>query len=297
MLVGFKCPQHGEEPGRENKFDYCIHECSNPCVAPHVLASLLDDPEWRLRDERRVSVTWLTGGCKRKTLLERVLPFYAEPNDRLALFRGKLIHSLVEDCAEAVEGVSDKWIIEAKMELPMVTASGEWMLVGKLDAGDIPRKTLYDIKTFQDYAIMKMVTGTVGGTWSEHYQDQYVLQLNIYRYMAREVLEKIFERLRLQMIGFGQFVITGADEQIVTIKKGFKQTKDPYTIPDIPILPDEVVTGWIEEEGEQWIQILYEGRKAPIRDIGWEWLCKYCQFYQTKHCPDPEAEAKTEVEE
>lgn len=303
MLVGFYCPSHGEEPGRQNEISYCLNECSNPCVAPNVLAALLDDPDWKPRNEDyRISVTMLTGGCKRKTLLERTLPYYALPNDRLALFRGKLIHGVVEDSTEALhsftkgEDGSSRFFIEEKMELPVTTQSGTWTLVGKLDMADLIRGTIYDHKTLQEYAIMKMVTGANSGTWSPYYSDQYVLQTNIYRYMAKHRWPNIeFNRLRLQIIGFGQLVTTGTTNHEVKIRKGYKNTNDAYDIPDIPLLDDDIITGIIEREGEEWFKILYAGAQAPVRDTDWQWLCKYCQFFGGKHCPDPDKEAGTSV--
>jgi hypothetical protein len=54
------------------------------------------------------------------------------------------------------------------------------------------------------------------------------------------------------------------------------------------------VDHWINIEGDEWYNILYESKKAPVRDGEWAWLCKVCPFYGTKYCPNPEKESKGE---
>jgi hypothetical protein len=240
---------------------------------------------------KRISVTMLTGGCKRKTLLERTLPYYLEPNQVLPAFRGSLIHAMVEIARRTMEAKYG-WLIELHMELPVKTKSDEWLLTGTLDAWEELRLTIGDIKTLQEYAVMKMVTATNKATWSDHYPDYYVLQLNFYRYMAEKLHNFIARRLRLQLIGFGQFITTGVDKQVVGLKKGYKWTRDEYDMPDIPILSDKLIESIIQEEGDLWYRILFEGASAPVCNKDYSWLCKSCQFKGTRWCPDPDKERK-----
>jgi hypothetical protein len=245
---------------------------------------------------KRISVTMLTGSCKRKTLLERTLPYYLEPNQVLPTVRGSLIHSMVETAKDHIEKYIGKtyWQFELHMKLPVTTAAGEWELAGTLDAWEELRQTIHDIKTLQEYAVFKMVTGGNEATWSDHIPDYYVLQLNFYRYMAEKLYKYVVKRLRMQLIGFGQFITTGHDRQIVGLKKGFKWTRDEYDVPDVPILPDKVIEGIIQEEGDLWYRILFEGAKAAVCSKDYSWLCKSCQFKGTRWCPDPDKERKDE---
>jgi hypothetical protein len=236
-----------------------------------------------------ISVTMLTGGCKRKTLLERTLSFYLEPNQVLPTFRGSLIHAMVEAGRKIME-LKYQWQLEQQMAWPVTTAAGEWALTGTLDAWDKLRQSIEDIKTLQEYAVMKMVTATNKATWSDHYPDYYVLQLNFYKYMAEHLYNYVVKRLRLQLIGFGQFITTGIDKQVVGLKKGYKWTKDEYDMPDIPILPDKLIESIIQEEGDLWYRILFEGASAPVCSKDYSWLCKACQFKGTRWCPDPDKE-------
>lgn len=288
-LVGFTCPSHGESPGRDNAIDYCLTQCKSVCAAPHVLAGMMQDEEADYHKDRRISVTMLTGGCKRRTLIERMAPFYALPKSRLPTYRGRLIHSLVEDTRPVMEKLG--WMIEMHMELPVTTKSGQWKLTATLDALD-PTMVLYDIKTFQDYALTKMVTGANKGTWSDHIPDQYVKQMNLYRYLLHVLHGVAVSKMRIQIMTFGDLVLTGTSP-VVGIRKGYKWTQEQYEIPDVPMVEDDLVQHWINHEGDMWYRIMYEGEKAPIRDTEWEWLCKYCQFKGTQWCPDPDAEAGT----
>jgi len=293
MLAGYICPKHGEEPERKNEVDYCVTQCKNPCVAPHILASMIQDDEEGLREVKTISVTMLTGGCKRKTLLERTLPYHAEPDRVLPTFRGRLVHAIISNDSESFIKRYDQWLIEHHMSLPVQTKSGEWTLVGTLDAYDGYRATLYDAKTLQDYAIKKMVTGGNAGEYSDHIPDQYTQQLNLYRRMGERLDQFEVERMRLQVISFRQLITTGTKPE-VSVQKGWKWDKSEYDLPDVPILDNDLVDHWINTEGDEWYNILYEGKMAPVRDGEWAWLCKVCPFYGTKHCPNPEKESKGE---
>jgi hypothetical protein len=242
---------------------------------------------------KRISVTMLTGGCKRQGLLSRNVPFYLTPQRAMPLYRGALVHNIAEEIKDEIKKYG--WEIELHMELPCSTKSGNWTLTGTLDALDRPRKTLIDVKTLQDYAIKLMVTGKNHSEWSDHIPEQYIKQLNIYRYMLKELDIAEVERLRLQVFAFKDFIFTG-NKQIVALQKGFKYTKEEYDIPDVPILPDEVVKQWIDTEGDEWFRIMYKGAYAPVVDKSWSWLCKICQFNGTQHCPNPEEERDGNLE-
>ncbi len=237
-------------------------------------------------------ITMLTGGCKRQTVLERTLPYYLIPHQKIPTVRGTLIHAIIEKGSQHLK--DEGWLLEHHMELPVTTKSGSWTLTGTMDIGDIPRATITDVKTLQEYAIMKLVTGKNDGEYSDHIPDYYVKQANIYRYMAKVTGAIDAEHLRLQIISFGDLILTGTSP-IVGLRKGWKWTKEQYDIPDIPILPDSLIEHWIETEGDDWYRILYENEPAPVVDNDFAWLCKNCVFYKTEHCPDPDKERAGDV--
>lgn len=291
-LKGFKCPSWGEEPGRNNKISYCINKCSMPCVAPNVLSAILKSDKDNPHKGKTISTTMLCGGCKRKTFLERNVDYYVEPDKRLPSFRGTMVHALVEE--GATKEVKKVWKLETSMALPVTTASGDWILTGTLDVYDPKRKTIFDIKTLQDYAVDKLVKGKEGGTWSEHIPDQYVKQLNIYRYMAHKLGLFEVNELRLQIIGFGRMILTGT-QVTMKVRKSGEYVEEVYDVPNVPILDDKLIRSWIDREGDEWYRILYGDDFAPVCDEDWAWLCKYCQFNGTEHCPDPDNERKQDL--
>lgn len=293
MLKGFICPDSGEKPGRKNELDYCLNKCKKPCVAPHVLSALYEAEVSNPHKDKIISVTMLTGGCKRKTMLERNIDYYTVPDRKLPTFRGGLIHSLVQGAA-ANTLLEKDWLIEKKMTLPVSTASGDWVLSGTLDGYHKRLHTLWDIKTLRQYAVEKLVMGKEGGQWSEHIPDQYVLQPNIYAYMGRKL--KLFKakRLRLQIIDFGQLIATGG-KATIRVRKGKFWEEQEFDIPDIPILSDEVIESYINSEGDEWYRILYEENPAPVCSEEDSWLCKVCVFNGTRYCPSPKEERKLNV--
>jgi len=163
-------------------------------------------------------------------------------------------------------------------------------LSGTLDFYEAARKTIYDLKTLQDYAVTKMVMGKEEGTWSPNIPDSYVKQLNLYRYMAHQLKKFRVDRLRLQVIGFGRLFLTGT-----TVKYGAKKDLQTYTIPDVPILKNAVIEDWIHTEGDLWYRILFKNENAPVRDETYKWLCYSCPFYKSEFCPNPEEEARQQT--
>ena len=289
-LKGWICPAHGEEEGRTNEFDYCVTQCSKPCVAAPVLQALKQVEQEDTHVGKRISVTMLTAGCKRKTLLERNVSYYLDPSWRIPTFRGTLIHSIIEKAAKELTRLPEfPWEIELSMALPVETESGKWILNGMLDAFDPRTLTIYDLKTLQEYAIFKMVTGGNPGMWSSHIPEYYVKQLNLYRLMAKTL--ELFEakHLRLQIVTFGDLVLTGTTRNH-RFKKGFKWVEEEYELPDVPILDDDTVRHWITTEGDEWFRILYLNEPAPVCSHENSWLCKKCPFFETEHCPNPDEE-------
>lgn len=292
MLKGFICPSHGEEPGRENKLSYCLNKCKSKCTAPPILAAMSKQEKENPHKGKIISVTMLTGGCKRQTFLSRTKDYYKEPSDQLPLFRGTLIHELVE-AGGTPQVKKAGYLLEHHMEIDFTTESGTWTLSGTLDILDTKEETLYDVKTLQEYAVGVLVKGKQNGRWSKHVSDSYVLQANIYRYMAKKLGIADVKRLRLQIIGFGKLIITGSFTTMIEFKKNVGRTETQYDIPDIPILADELLEHIIKTEGEEWYKILYSKETSPpVCSEEWSWLCKKCYFKGTKHCPDPDSERK-----
>lgn len=273
----------------DNKISYCVAKCKAPCTAPNVLSAILNEENQNPHKGKIISVTQITGGCKRKTFLERTQDFYIEPDKKLPTFRGTLIHSLIEK-GNTKEIKKAKWLVEHHMELPVTTKSGSWVLSATLDAFDTKRKTLFDVKTLQEYAVEKLVTGNEEGTWSEHISDSYVKQANLYRYIGKKLELFDAKRLRLQIIGFGRMILTGTTVKLKT--RASKWKEESYEVPDIPILSDELIESWIDNEGDEWYRILYGNEPAPVCNDDWSWLCKLCVFNGTSHCPDPDAERR-----
>ena len=286
-LIGWTCPPHGEESGRDNEFDYCKNKCSQHCVTVPVLEAIRHLEEQNYHVGKNISVTMLTGGCLRQTVLERTQPYYIVPHKKIPTVRGTLIDSIIE--AGSQHRTDEGWLLEEHMELPVTTKSGSWTLTGTMDIGDVQRKIITDVKTLQEYALQKLVTGTNDGEYSDHIPDYYTRQANLYRYMGKKLELIDAEHLKLQIISFGNLILTGTKPEL-GFRKGYKWTKENYDIPDIPILPDSLVEHRIETRGDEWYRILFKNEKTPVVDSDFAWLCKGCVFYKTEHCPDPDKE-------
>ena len=293
MLKGFVCPPiSGEEPGRKNELKYCVSGCKAPCTSGIVLSAIVKHTNDNPHTGQRISATMICGGCSRKSLLERTVDYYIEPSQGLPTLRGSLLHAVIEQGKS--KELSKNYLIEQHMELPVTTKSGSWTLSATIDLFDKKRKTLYDTKTLQTYSVEKLVKGQNKGTWSDHISDQYVKQLNIYRYVGEKT--KLFKakKLRLQIIDFGRLILTGTTVGLKT--QATKWKEELYEVPNVPILPDSLVEEWINTQGDKWYRILFMNEPAPVYDDGYDWLCKSCQFYQGQHCVDPHREKELEKE-
>ncbi len=281
-----------KSPDGKNELKYCLSGCKAPCTSGGVLSAIMKHTNDNPHKGKRISATMLVGGCSRKSLLERTEDYYIEPSQGLPTLRGSLLHALVEQGKS--KELEKNYLIEQHMELPVTTKSGSWSLSATLDLYDKKRKTLYDTKTLQSYAVEKLVRGENNGTWSAHISDQYVKQLNIYRYIGKKL--KLFnaKKLRLQIIDFGRLILTGTTVNLKSQATRWKE--ESYEVPDVPILPDNLVEEWVNTKGDLWYQILYQGKPAPVYDDGYDWLCRSCPFFQSQHCVDPHKEKELEKE-
>jgi hypothetical protein len=168
-LVGFKCPANGEEPGRDNAYDYCIGSCSKRCMPKSVLCAIRNDHVRSTHTGDMLSPSALKG-CARKTVLERTEDYTEEPPKLYYAVRGALIHGFLEK--NDAKGV----VTEQRVYKKVTLSDGRELVVsGQIDDYDSEEALITDFKTNSDK-----------GTWflfNEGAKPEHIQQTNIYRWL------------------------------------------------------------------------------------------------------------------
>jgi hypothetical protein len=172
--------------------------------------------------------------------------------------------------------------------------------VGTLEA------ILWDLKTMADYAIMNFITGDKSATHHPNVKDPYILQANVYKYLAersappavlqeRGVKRIKFVESNIQAFGMSHFPRTGSSYRY---KKHWKHELTDWDIPTIEFWEDAAIEKYIGENGLPIYESLIEGKTRgtiiPPEGKGPEhsWMCRFCAFYESDICPNPTAEWK-----
>lgn len=324
-LVGYVCPLGGEEPGRQNPVQYCLTACQQPCVTPPLLAAMWKADSENYHRGDYISASMLAGsGCTRQVFLERYHPFYDLPTKRYWPFRGTHAHAIVESAADILAPYG--WLQEIRMATqldfvdepaPLFSDTGEFtgrysdtehlqvVVRGTCDAYNPVTRTLVDCKSMADKKVEMMIKGSSPGTWSNHLQDSWVAQLNIYRYLIAHtpVPDQVHaaflahgldalpgptfpapDKLYIQGIAMMHHPVSGS-------RLAFKEPRRGTTIYDIdhvPVWSLEEIEDFIRPRALEWYRALVLKELPPVVDATKAWLCKSCAFYNTQCFPERE---------
>lgn len=114
-LLGYVCPAGGEAPGRQTPVAHCLNGCTNPCVAPPLLAAMYKSDTENYHQGDYISASMIAGeGCARQIQWERFEPFYDLPRKRYWPFRGTVIHRICEGAGDLLEQYG--WLQEVRMQ-------------------------------------------------------------------------------------------------------------------------------------------------------------------------------------
>lgn len=314
MLVGYRCPPGGEEPGRNNSIDYCLGRCKKPCIAPPLLAAMYKaDTGNYHNDHTYLSASMLAGSnCPRQTLWERTEDFYDLPRKRYWPFRGTHAHTICEGAGEllAKYGWLQEIRAEAEFKYPDKAApifeDGEWTgsfhkdehliikVKGTADAYNPYTKQLADMKSMADTKATMVITGSKGGTFSKNLADDHVWQFNIYRLLLSRT--KIPQQVKDQFAEFGlpplkskcypapsELIMQGIGMMDIPrsgatypVSKYGKTTL--YEIDPVPVLLLTEIDTFVRERAFFWFRHMVMGVPAPVVPKSKAWLCKNCAF-------------------
>jgi hypothetical protein len=203
-LAGFKCPTNGEQPGRNNTFDYCLTACSKRCMPKAIMVKLRDQNVHNVHRGNMITPSALKG-CTRKLVLERTEDYWERPENLYYAVRGSLIHGFLEE-----PGLPEV-ITEARLFKQVKTAQGIVNFSGQIDYYEgAPEFAIEDYKTLSDK-----------GTWflfNEGAKPEHVLQTNVYRWLCNggrlggvdgQVVNWPVERITINYLFMNRVVTTG----------------------------------------------------------------------------------------
>jgi hypothetical protein len=316
MLIGYRCPAGGEQPGRNNSIDYCLGTCKNPCVSPPLLAAMFKaDTGNYHNDSSYISASMLAGtNCPRQTLWERTEDFYDLPRKRYWPFRGTHAHTICEGAGDLLAKYG--WVQEIRTECtlnypdvaaPIFDENGvftgqfsetENLKIKVRGTGDaynpfvLPR--IADMKSMADKKATMVITGTKGGTFSKNLDDTHVWQFNIYRYLFSKT--PIPDELREQWRSYGLPELKGknfpAPKELVMQGIGMMDIPRSgatypitdrgrttlYDIDPVPVLPLKEIEAFMKEKALFWYRHLVLRIPAPVLPESKKWMCKGCAF-------------------
>jgi hypothetical protein len=168
-LAGFRCPANGEDPGRENAYDYCFYKCQQRCMPKAMLFKFAEQHEGNVHKGDMITPSALKG-CTRKLVLERTTEYYEEPPKLYYAVRGSLIHGFLEN--QNLDGVYTEQRIYKEVDL----LGKKVVISGQIDYYDSKDQTIEDYKTASDKAFYFLFdTGA---------KEEHILQTNVYRWLC-----------------------------------------------------------------------------------------------------------------
>lgn len=328
-LIGYTCPPGGEQPGRQNKVEYCLNECVQHCTTPPLLAAMYKADTENYHAGDYISASMLAGsGCGRQVMYERYEDFYEQPTRRYWAFRGTHAHAIVEGAQDLIAPYG--WLQEIRMSTslryplaaPVFDDAGNWtgdydstkdleiMLRGTCDAYNPIRKVLVDCKSMADKKVEMMIKGSTPGSYSKNLQDSWVAQLNIYKYLIGrtpvpewvheqytkfglpKIKSKTFPiptRLYIQGIAMMSHPVSGM--QIAHKERGGITL---YDLDHVPVWSTQETEDFIRPRALEWYKALKLKLRPKVVSVDKAWLCKSCAFNGDKCFPEKErADAAT----
>ena len=166
-LVGFVCPNHGQNV----EFEQCIGRCQDRCMSLPLLMALMGGD--RKVEDGVYHVTEILNPPQ-VVYYSRKYPHYTHPHSLLWAEYGSAFHTLIEKQHDVIRLLEEEdFAVEHHFEVDLGIA----ILSGTADLYDRKAKTLWDYKTIKTYAVMKLKAGNFK-------DNKYADQLNIYRAYA-----------------------------------------------------------------------------------------------------------------
>jgi len=314
MLKGFRCPPHGEDPGRNNSYEYCFYKCSNRCMPKAMLSKFAEQHADNVHRGDMITPSALKG-CTRKLVLERTTDYYAEPPRLYYAVRGSLIHGFLEN--QSLEGVHT----EKRLFKKIKALGREFVISGQIDMYDEREQVIEDYKTASDKAFYFLFdTGA---------KEEHILQTNTYRWLCDgghlgsldgPQVNWPVKRIILNYLLMNQVISTGRThvERVTGYKepnmgKKYRLEKSrkkvgknhrgtpiweiQLDIPEVPLMSEGDIFKHIELNGLKTLQgfkVMESGSmpEGVLYDRDGAWQCGYCDVVST--CQDYERRANPE---
>lgn len=298
-LTGFKCPSTASEPGRVNKFEFCVNKCQERCLPRSVLNVIVKQYASNPHRGDMISATSLPR-CPRKLILTRTQDYVEEPGNLWDAGRGTLIHGVLEN--QNLDGVA------TEQRLYKTVTRGPWapwVLSGQLDYYSHAEQKIEDYKSMDSEAIYQLLRYGI--------KDDHVLQLSVYRWLAHggyigsPTGEQVFwpvERAQIHSVMMRRVISSGVP--FTFIVKDFKAPNYgkvfPYEvkgtrkkvgetsggkpkwqitglIPDVQLLSLEETEDYVAMRGPNLVRGFREPDWIPpgvMYDADLNWECDYC---------------------
>lgn len=287
-----------------------MSKCPHPCAAPPLLAAIYAADTTNYHQGQYISASMIAGNaCMRQLKFERTEDFWELPSKRYWSFRGTHAHTIIEGAADVVAPLG--WIQELRMSTqieypdhaaPIFTDTG--IFTGKFDSSKpltitvggtcdaynplLPEHPMWDFKSMADAKADMFIRGTKGGTFSDHLEDRWVWQLNIYRYLVGKTLTPptlrkkyklkdkylpVPEFVGIQAISMMSIPRSG---QAYPLRSGWNT--EIKEIDDVPLLDLDKVEAYIRERALAWYECLVLDKPAPVVSKDLAWMCRGCAF-------------------
>lgn len=198
-------------------------------------------------------------GCSRKAYLQRREPYYDKPRFLYALFRGTILHSVLEDTNRLYE---KGHIVSEKRYHRMVPGTNV-DLSGKIDKYNRQTKTLEDYKTTMDDKVSELI---------RRMPEDYIKQANIYRWIM-EANGLPVEQIKIHFFGW-KFAYTSGEVSLV----------DPaWTRPRwerlaaCPVLTLPQIEDFVVHR----VKDILRSEMPPVVGPDQRWMCRGCPFAKT----------------
>jgi hypothetical protein len=322
-LIGFRCPANGEQPGRENSYDYCLTTCQQRCMPKAMLYRFAEQHAGNIHQGEMITPSALKG-CKRKLVLERTADYYAEPPGLYYAVRGSLIHGFLENVDGQPNGTGLANVVtEKRLYKRFKSTLGSFDISGQVDYYDRAEETLEDYKTAADKAFYFLFdTGA---------KEEHVYQTNVYRWLmdggyladpdnprsaaaAYAKNEQVFwpvKRIVVNYVLMNQVISTGRvhvervssykdpnmgkkyrlEAGRAVVEKNHRGTpiwEIQLNIPEVPLMAEGEIFKHVELNGLQTIKAFNEQKKGEmpagvLYDRDGAWQCGYCDVQRTCH--------------
>lgn len=210
-----------------------------------------------------LTVTGLLG-CARKSYLQRTREYYANPRFLYAMFRGTMIHQMLEGTNALYDSGTMMYEKRYHRIIPGTTID----LSGKIDKYIFASRTLADYKTIADAKIPRL---------ARELPPDYIMQANIYKWILEGNGHKV-DRIVIHFIGW-KYVYTSGQKALLDSSWSNPKWLE---IPECAIYTTSMIEDFITHRAKD---ITRQEMPPPVKPKD-RWMCTGCSFNKDVCWPD-----------